>query len=497
MTVILLFIGIFQYVFMREFLFQNKAETMQSQLRSVSRDVLPNIVGGVDGEPSGVPQGGSQRGGQGGSQAGPQGGPDGAGPGRKPMFVFPDMAFAVIDNAGTFTNMSDWPGAGTPPQLAPEQYEAAKSKRMDANAEVNYTIARDAEGDEQLVVLQPIDMRGRLFGVAQLSMKTSLIMDVAVSQLIAFVSLSLLALLLGLLAFVPVLRRTLVPLSKIVRTVERIDAGNLDERFPAKQGQLELDRLAMSFNGMLERLEASFEAEKEAKEQMRRFVADASHELRTPLTSIHGFLEVLLRGAANQPDQLHRALNSMYGESERINKLVRDLLLLAKLDQAPAFERKEGELDVLLQEMEPQLRLLAGGRDVAFRLAPEARCMYDADKMKQVVLNLFHNAVQHTDPESGRIEISVGIVPDGVELTVKDNGPGIPEEHLPRVFDRFYRSESSRTRKSGGAGLGLSITRSIVDLHGGTIRAESRAGEGAAFHVTLPAPRTAAVSADG
>ncbi|MEF3312658.1 HAMP domain-containing sensor histidine kinase [Paenibacillus sp. GYB004] len=455
-AVILLFIGLFQYVFMREFLFKNKAESMQGQLRSVPREVLLS-TGDWEYEGPG---------------------------GRKPMLYFPDMTFAVIYASGTFTNMSGWPEAGEPPRLEDAEYEEAmKLKPKDG---LHYTVMRDAQGAEQLVVLQPIDSRGRILGVAQLSMSTAPLHDVAVNQLFVFSVLSLLALLLGLLAFIPVLRRTLVPLSKIVDTVERIDAGNLDERFPSRQGQQEIDRLAVSFNGMLERLEASFLAEKEAKEQMRRFVADASHELRTPLTSIHGFLEVLLRGAMHQPNQLEKALTSMYGESERINKLVHDLLLLAKLDRAPSVVWSEGDLGWLLTEMESQLRLLAGEREVELRIESVVKCRYDTDKIKQVVLNLFQNAVQHTDPKSGRIGVTLTGTEDEVELAVADNGPGIPEEHLPHVFDRFYRGESSRTRKSGGAGLGLAITKSIVDAHGGTIHARSASGAGSTFTVRLP-----------
>lgn len=456
-AVILLFIGLFQYVFMQEFLFKNKAESMQGQLRSVPREVLLSTG---------------------------DWGYEGPG-GRKPMFYFPEMTLAVIDASGAFANMTGWPDAGEPPRLEHAEYEEAM--KQGPKPGLNYKVVRDSQGTEQLVVLQPIDSRGRVLGVAQLSMNTASLNEVARSQLLTFSALSLLALLLGLLAFIPVLKRTLVPLSKIVDTVERIDAGNLDERFPPRQGQQEIDRLAGSFNGMLERLEASFIAEKEAKEQMRRFVADASHELRTPLTSIHGFLEVLLRGAMHQPNQLEKALKSMYGESERINKLVHDLLLLAKLDRAPAVVWSEGELGQLLTEMESQLRLLAGSREVVIRIGSGAPCFYDADKIKQVVLNLFQNAVQHTDSKSGRIEVTLTeTADDEVELSVSDNGPGIPLEHLPHVFDRFYRGESSRTRKSGGAGLGLAITKSIVDAHGGTIRAQSSPGAGSTFTVRFP-----------
>jgi two-component system, OmpR family, sensor kinase len=454
MAVLLLLIGIFQYVFMREFIFKNKAESIQAQIMSIPKVAWKDIAGNVPAQ----------------------------GPGH-PFFFFPDASIAYIDSAG---NVSELPNfinqGGTPLKLSSQVYKNV----MEMHPSLNYQIVTDGQGIEQLVVLQPLEYNGSMLGLMQVNMSTKPLMDVLIRQFLTFLSLSLLALIGGMLAFIPVLRRTLIPLSNMVDTVEQIDAGNLAERFPAHQGQSEIDRLAESFNGMLERLEASFEAEKEAKEQMRRFVADASHELRTPLTSIHGFLEVLLRGAMNHPDQLKMALKSMYGESERINKLVHDLLLLAKLDRTPNIQLTEGELDSLIKEMEPQLRLLAGHRKVDLRLVLHTRCRFDEDKMKQVLLNLFQNAVQHTHPENGHIEIYAGPVPVGIQIAVKDNGMGILNEHLPHLFDRFYRSDSSRTRKYGGAGLGLSITKSIVEVHGGTISAESRLGEGSTFYVLLP-----------
>ena len=307
-----------------------------------------------------------------------------------------------------------------------------------------------------------------------------------IRQMLTFFVLALIAMLVGLFCFLPTLKKTLVPLFNMVDTAEQIDAGNLARRFPTQQGQTEIDRLAESFNGMLERLEASFKAERETKEQMRRFIADASHELRTPLTSIHGFLEVLLRGAVNQPDQLNKALKSMHSESERLNKLVRDLLFQAKLDRTPYIHLIEGLLDTVIREMEPQLRILAGNRKLDLQIEPNMKCKYDTDKMKQVILNLFHNAVQYTDPETGCIVISLLPKNNGVQLSIQDNGPGISKNHLSRIFDRFYRIDSSRARKYGGAGLGLSITKSIVDAHGGTIGVESREGEGSSFHIWLP-----------
>lgn len=468
MAVLLIVIGLFQYVFMQGFIYQNQAKSIQSQIQSLPPDVLQQMASNSIGN----------------SSENSPSSPSNNGSHRLPFFFVQDATIVLIDSSGNFTVLSNSSAnLGTPPKLADQDYQSA----MGFDNKLTYKIVNQPVGGEQLVVLQAIGTRGHIDGVIQVSLSTKPLKDMMLQQLLIFLGISLLALIGGMLAFIPVLRKTLVPLSKIVDTVEQIGAGNLAERLPVKQGQMEIDRLAHSFNGMLERLESSFEAEKESKEQMRRFVADSSHELRTPLTVIHGFLEVLLRGAVNQPDKLHKSLKSMYAESERMKKLVQDLLLLAKLDRSPIIEFSEGNLDSIILEMAPQLRLLAGNRKVNLRLTRALKCRYDEDKMKQVLFNLFHNAVQHTDPEKGEIQLSLDQVVDGVELNVKDNGSGIPEDHLPYLFDRFYRSDSSRTRKYGGAGLGLAITKSIVDLHGGVIRVESKAEEGTTFYVRLPA----------
>ncbi|GAB6152771.1 HAMP domain-containing sensor histidine kinase [Desulfosporosinus burensis] len=467
MALLLVIIGLVQYVFMRGFIYQNKASSVQSQILSIPPDAWEKLLWENQGE---MPSHSEEK-------------PSGKGSSRVPFFALQDSTIIFYDMNGTFSVLSNTSiNAEAPPKLAERDYQEA----MRSKSKLTYKVSKQGSGSEQLIVLQPIKTRDQVLGVVQVSLSTSSLRDILTRQLLTFLLISLLALIGGVLAFIPVLRKTLVPLSKMVDTVEQIDAGNLAERLPIEQGQVEIDRLADSFNGMLERLETSFEAEKEAKEQMRRFVADASHELRTPLTSIHGFLEVLLRGAMNQPDKLHKSLTSMYAESERMKKLVQDLLLLAKLDRSPNVQLNEGALDEIIKEMAPQLRFLAGNRKVSLRLTGDLKCRFDEDKMKQVILNLFHNAVQHTDPEKGDIQISLETASDGVVLSVRDNGSGITPEHLPKLFDRFYRSDSSRTRKYGGAGLGLAITKSLVELHGGTIRVESLAEEGTVFYVWLP-----------
>lgn len=459
LAVLLILIGLVQYAFMKDIIYKNKASSLQSQVMSMSPSAMAQLKAGEANSTEENRQG--------------------------PPFIFiPGASLAFIDTNGNYSVLANGPQGIAPPQLEAQEYQAA----MQPHTRSKYLLSNSNEGEaEQLVVLQPVEgERGAILGVVQISTPTSPLKELLIRQLLIFFLLALAALSFGIMVFLPVIKKTLVPLSNMVDTAAQIDAGNLDTRFPTRQGQMEIDHLAESFNGMLQRLEASFEAEKETQEQMRRFIADASHELRTPLTSIHGFLEVLLRGAANQPDQLDRALRSMHSESQRLNKLVRDLLLLSKLDRTAHSELKIGYLDEVIKDMEPQLQILAGKRRLNLLVEPEIECKFDVDQIKQVVLNLFQNAVQYTDPDKGVIQITAVRKDHGVLLSVQDNGPGINEKNLPYVFDRFYRSDSSRTRQHGGAGLGLSITKAIVEAHGGIINIASKEGEGTIFKVWLP-----------
>lgn len=498
LAVILLLLGVVQYMVTKDFLYRNNADAMMTQMRSLPRSVYmdnersersdrfnssttnnnDNTGNASDNmETTPLPKDERKQG--------------------LPFLFFPDTSLAHITSDGTFINLSGDYGI-TPPQLSDDAYEQLLVQLTPTMQTPNqtqipskYEIVKSEEGTEQLVVFMSAGPPGSQSGILQMGTKTSSLQSLLMNQLLLFLLLSLVALAAGLALYLPLLRRTLAPLSRVVTAVEQTDAGNLSERLPTQQGQQEIDQLADSFNGMLERLSASFEAEREAKERMRRFVADASHELRTPLTSIHGFLEVLLRGAAAKPEQLEVALKSMHGESTRLNKLVADLLLLAKLDQKAEQQlHLKAHLDEVLHDMQPQLEMLAGSRSLRMELADEADTLVDADKMKQVVLNLVHNAIQHTDAKSGEIGIALRQSGrDQIELCVRDNGTGIAPEHIASVFDRFYRSDSSRTRKYGGAGLGLSITRSIVEAHGGTIEVESELGRGTLFRIRLPKKR--------
>ncbi|ALP36469.1 hypothetical protein ASL14_10175 [Paenibacillus sp. IHB B 3084] len=464
LALLLVLIGFLQYFLMKDFLYRSRADAMGTQLGSIPADLL--IKNSQEKSGGSTPQEGTNR------------RDDRPGP----FLFWPDMSLASIGKDGTFLSLSSENGL-TPPRLTTQQYNSMQQNRRMRH---DYQLLTDAQGNEQLVVFRPLGPPDRSSGLLQMGVSTTSMQEQLINQLRTFILLSLIALAIGLALMLPVLRRTLVPLSRMVEAVKRIDAGNLAERFDAEQGQYEVDRLAVSFNGMLERLEHSFAAERELQMQMRRFIADASHELRTPLTSIHGFLEVLLRGAASNPKQLQSALESMYGESKRMNKLVSDLLLLAKLDRTPQLKLEDMSLDALLLEMKPQLLMLAGKRRVIFDMTAGVRVLAEGDKIKQVMLNLFHNAVQHTDMERGVVHVNLSAGKKLADIQIRDNGPGMSKEQLERIFERFYRGDESRTRSSGGAGLGLAITQSIVEAHGGKITAASTQGEGSVFKVTLP-----------
>lgn len=519
LSALLLLIGVLQYILMRDFIYSSRAESMETQMRSVPRELFftfldfpaNSLSSGIDkskaisnkkegsistdavtpgaNKPS-VPNNASA-----GSMSdeGPLGGNDTlpedqrSGQDRRPLLLDAHTTIAVYSSDGSFKDFKEETlSDASAPRLTNEEYNELLLKHVTDKATGEYKIITAEDGSEHLAVFMNLGRPGNSRMLLQMSVDTGPLTDVIMQQLLIFAALSVVALLAGFFLYLPALRKTLIPLSKMGEAAQSIDAGNLNIRFPIDQGQTEIDKLSHSFNGMLERLEISFHNEREAKEQMRRFAADASHELRTPLTSIYGFLEVLLRGAADNKDQLYNALRSMHGESKRINKLVEDLLLLARMDGAPQLSVRNILLGEVVAEMQPQLKVLAGNRTVTFDISYGIRGMYDSDKIKQVVLNLFHNAVQHTDAEHGTIHVSLHARNTQAELTVRDNGIGISTEHLPHVFDRFYRSDSSRTRKYGGSGLGLSITKSIVEAHSGEINVESKLREGTVFKVILP-----------
>jgi signal transduction histidine kinase len=244
----------------------------------------------------------------------------------------------------------------------------------------------------------------------------------------------------------------------------------------------ELQRLTITVNDLLARLEGLFSAQ-------RRFVADVSHELRTPLAAMQGNLEVLDRGAARDPELLAESLADMRREVARLIRMANDLLLLAQSEAGVQLRDEPIELDTLLLEVHRELRPLAG--DVQLRLGHEDQIIVrgDRDRIKQALLNLGINALQHT-PSGGTVTLSLARQDGYATLTVADSGHGIGAGDLPYIFDRFYRADQSRSRHQGGAGLGLAIVKWVAEAHNGRIEVASSPGSGSQFSLLLPLTTT-------
>jgi len=272
-------------------------------------------------------------------------------------------------------------------------------------------------------------------------------------------------------------RRGLRPLEEMASVAEGITARRLDQRMALRAPPREVGRLAGTFNAMLDRLHAAFAAQ-------RRFVADASHELRTPLATIRGRSEVLLLSPTLDP-QTREGLVLIRDEAGRMGRLVANLLLLARGDEARAIARRPVELDVLLLEVARQARALAQGVSVTIGHEDQALVLGDADLLKQLLLNLVDNALTYTPP-GGHVDLALYVADGHTRLAVRDTGPGIAPDELTRIFERFYRLDRARSRRSGGAGLGLAIARWIAEAHGGHIDVESTVGQGSTFTVVLP-----------
>jgi two-component system OmpR family sensor kinase len=288
-----------------------------------------------------------------------------------------------------------------------------------------------------------------------------------------------LGLLLAILGGALLARQALAPVARITETARRIAATeDLGERLPAPRMQDEVGQLTTTLNEMLDRLQRLFQGQ-------QRFIADVSHELRTPLAAIRGNLEVLQRGAQADPAILQESLEDIEREVARLARMVADLLALARADAGMHLESRPVELDRLLLEVYREARHLARGVEVRLGGEDQVQVLGDADRLKQLLLNLVDNALKYT-PAGGTVTLSLYREGSWACLAVADSGVGIPPEELPHIFERFYRGKAAGRR--GGVGLGLAIARWIAEEHGGQLLVENPAAGGSTFTVQLPLP---------
>ncbi|MEV5551824.1 ATP-binding protein [Streptomyces sp. NPDC052309] len=421
---------------------------------------------------------------------------------------FEDTTVAYVDDEGvprhTFDSTTAAPGGG--PQLPDLDREAVLDR-----AGHPFTVpARHGDHAWRVVALtrpdQLIKPAGTPADRGSVIVATSLDEVDRTVQRTWTVSLTAGGVLLGVLALAGwfAVRSGLRPLTRIEETAEAITSGDFSHRIPETAGpHTEVGRLTTCLNRMLDQIDTAFHARAEAESRMRRFFADASHELRTPLVGIKGYTDLYRMGASRTRRDTDHIMKRIAEESERLTRLVGDMLLLARLDEAargpvtgigpaPAFplDRAPMDLRTLAADAMHDVRALDAARPVTLTgpnggKPATAQTLADEERLRQVVTNLVGNAVTHS-PSGTPIRIGVGVEGGAAVLEVADQGPGLTPEERQRVFERFYRADASRSRATGGgAGLGLSIVHSLVTAHGGDIEVDTAPGEGCTFRLRL------------
>ena len=386
--------------------------------------------------------------------------------------VLPPDSYAAVITGSSNVAASQYFGRGSASdglQQAVINAPDGTSTQGDYRVYVTHGQADEGPASVRLAIATPLnDVNSTLNRLAMLELLVGLIV-LAVVAAIAFW----------------LVRRELRPLVRIEDTAAAIAGGDLSQRVPEEAPGTEVGDLARSLNAMLAQIEQAFEQRRLSEERLRRFVSDASHELRTPLTSVRGFAELFHRGAASRPDDLALAMSRIESEAERMGVIVEDLLLLANLDQGRPLAQERFDLEAVLAEMVADHAMLHADWPISFSSGGGSDLVGDELRIRQAVANLLANARAHT-PHGTSIAVALATAGDDRTIEVSDNGPGIAADDLPHLFERFYRVDASRARRSGGSGLGLSIVQAIAEAHGGSVRVESSQGKGAAFTIVLP-----------
>lgn len=387
-----------------------------------------------------------------------------------------DTTAVVLDRTGAY--VADGRRLPEEPQSAPIDSNRV-ARALGGQNEITYIT--DVAGQRTLVLLIPLRLspnEPEIMGVIQLNTPLGIIDAFLGSQRLVTSLGILLALTVGAAGILVLTHSALAPLRRMIATCRSIAGGDLSQRANLPNHRGEVGQLAHAFDDMVDRIEASFATQ-------RRFTADAAHELRTPLTALEGSLEVLLRGAQDDPVAANRLTQGMYREVARLSRLTEQLLDMTRLNLPVTLHPQPVELRSLLDEFAQQARLLTGERTLLLECGGDVILPADPDALKQALFNLVDNAVQHT-PDNGTIRLGWRLIPGSVAIWVTDDGEGIPADDLPHIFEPFYRGDRSRSRRRGGTGLGLAIVKTIAESHHGQVSVTSRPGEGACFTFTLP-----------
>ena len=343
---------------------------------------------------------------------------------------------------------------------------------------------QEASGETAMHVALPVLIEQQLVGVVYLSQPLSDISDVLHDLRTRLLLSTAIALILSAVVGLLLSRAIASPLRRLTEAAADVAQGQFDRQVPVDSRD-ELGRLSRAFNDMTARLRA-------ARQMQVDFVADVSHELRTPLTAVKGTVETLRDGAVDDPEVRDRFLETVESETDRLIRLVNDLMLLSRADsEALNLRRESVNLRRLAEVAVNRLALQAEDRQATLTVECDsnvALAWADPDRVEQVLVNLLDNAIKYSRP-GGTVTISVDAEQSQmVRVQVRDAGIGIPEKDLPRIGQRFYRADKARSRVEGGSGLGVAIARALVNAHGGQLWLESREGAGTVVSFTLPAP---------
>jgi len=351
-----------------------------------------------------------------------------------------------------------------------------------SRGEPHYASIEQEEGRALRVLTYPILEQGRIFEIVQIGEPLAEIEETVDHFREVMLMWSPLVILGISLAGWFLAGRTLAPIASMNRSMHQITVENLGERLPVSDSDDELNQLAGTFNNMLARLSDSVG-------RIKHFTADASHELRTPLAILKGETEVALRWAKG-PEELRATLVSNLEEIDRMGHIIEDLLSLAKSEAGELYLKiTEFSLSDLLQDLYLIGNHIAEAKTIAVQLhlnvEGEIRIRADQLQIHRMLLNLVTNAIKYT-PAGGRVSLSLAVKNDLAFVAIADSGYGIAAQHLPHIFERFYRIDEARNREAGGAGLGLAIVKSIAVVHGGDVSVTSEPGVGSTFTVRLP-----------
>jgi signal transduction histidine kinase len=363
----------------------------------------------------------------------------------------------------------------------PDSIGAPGQQREDLAQEFTFTIAdsfwsQSGSAPERLVTVRlsdPFTYR------AQTLATIASVMTVA----------AVVALLVAVVTSIALAERITNPIRRLTRASRDLSDGHLDVRVPVPSGAPEMAELTAAFNAMADRLQQSIEFISHDRDRSRDFLADVSHELRTPIAALRTFNELLSDGAVKDAATRHEFIDQSRQQIERLDWLATNLLELSKLDSGLVLlDLRPDDLRATVESAVEQARPSAERKGVALAVElPQTplRQRHDPPRMGQVLSNLIGNAIKFT-PSGGRVEVSLRPTNDGAELLVSDTGSGIAPEELPHVFERFYRGASTHESRAAGSGLGLSIVRSIVEMHNGRVAISSTRGEGTQVAVSLP-----------